>query len=244
MKADASCLPARCETPAPLHDGQTWLAAVLETLGTAMLVLDVMARVRYANAAAGRLLGLDGPLHLRDGCLVAVPPHPRDAIRELVAHSLAVGRSQGAMLRNRWSREGVWVLATPLSGDAGFVLLKLAAPWEQTPTDIHLVRQALGLTIAEARVACALAEGTTAEEYAGQTGVSLSTVRTQIRAILEKAGLHRQSDLVRLVTRISTLVPARLAGIRALPKQMAAPAAAGNLVAKQPHAAALQPGSV
>ena len=217
MNADASCPTIRSATPVPLPDGTVWLSAVLDSLGTALLLLDGTARILYANAASERLLDSNDTLRVREGLLAARPPLPRDAIRDLSAHALAVGRSHGLMLRERCGRQGLWALATPLPGDAALVLLKLAAPWAQAPADLHLVRQALGLTIAEARVACALAEGITAEEYAGQAGVSLSTVRTQIRAILEKAGLRRQSDLVRLVARIAALAPAGAAIVSALP---------------------------
>ncbi len=222
MKAESSCPPpcptSSRATPVSAPGAPPWQSAVLEALATALLVLDATARVCYANAAAGRLLESNGALRLRDGLLSAVPPHPRESIRELAAHCRAVGRSHGLMLRDRCGRQGLWALATPLPGDGGFVLLRLAVPWEQAPADLHLVRQAIGLTIAEARVACALAEGITAEEYASQAGVSLSTVRTQIRAILEKAGLRRQSDLVRLVARISALAPAGLSVVSILPK--------------------------
>lgn len=56
-----------------------------------------------------------------------------------------------------------------------------------------------GLTGAEARVAAALAAGLAPAEIAVRHGVSDATVRTQLRAIFDKTGTHRQSELIRVL---------------------------------------------
>jgi DNA-binding CsgD family transcriptional regulator len=54
-----------------------------------------------------------------------------------------------------------------------------------------------GFTRAEADLAQHLAEGRTLSEAADASGVSINTVRTQLRGLLAKSGARRQSDLVR-----------------------------------------------
>jgi DNA-binding CsgD family transcriptional regulator len=51
-------------------------------------------------------------------------------------------------------------------------------------------------------VALTLAAGYSAEAIAGERGVSLPTVRTQIRQILAKTETLHLRDLVRLLTRL------------------------------------------
>jgi DNA-binding CsgD family transcriptional regulator len=62
------------------------------------------------------------------------------------------------------------------------------------------------LSQAEARLLEALVGGTRLGDYAARTGVSLSTVRTQLAQVFLKTGENRQSDLIRRVLRDLTLM--------------------------------------
>lgn len=70
------------------------------------------------------------------------------------------------------------------------------------------IRESFGLTPAETRLAARLKDGLTLKEAAGDLGVSVNTVRNQLRAVFEKMGLNRQSDLVRALTQLSSLAGA------------------------------------
>ncbi|PWR23239.1 alpha/beta fold hydrolase [Zavarzinia compransoris] len=63
--------------------------------------------------------------------------------------------------------------------------------------EARLLRDAHGLTAAEARVALMLAGGLRASEIAAERGVSLDTVRTQIKVIKGKTGVRDIPELVR-----------------------------------------------
>ena len=60
-------------------------------------------------------------------------------------------------------------------------------------------RRRFGLTPAEWRVAAALYEGASLNELAAASDVSINTVRAQLRSVYAKTGVHRQSELVRLM---------------------------------------------
>ncbi len=62
-----------------------------------------------------------------------------------------------------------------------------------------VLRSLYGLTPAEARLAQALVNGLSLQEYADQQSVSIHTVRSQFRTIATKAGVGRQTDFVRAV---------------------------------------------
>ena len=62
-----------------------------------------------------------------------------------------------------------------------------------------------GLTAAEVRLAARLREGLTLKDAAADLGVSFNTVRNQLRAVFDKMGLNRQSDLVRALSQLSQL---------------------------------------
>jgi DNA-binding CsgD family transcriptional regulator len=74
---------------------------------------------------------------------------------------------------------------------------------------VELVQSLFDLTPAEARVARSLASGKAVETIAADGGVSLSTIRTHVRGVLEKTGCNRQIDVVALLTAISATRPTR-----------------------------------
>lgn len=56
-----------------------------------------------------------------------------------------------------------------------------------------------GLTDAETRVAADVARGMSPQDIAAEAGVSVETVRKQLKAIYQKTGMQRQAALAHLV---------------------------------------------
>jgi DNA-binding CsgD family transcriptional regulator len=65
-----------------------------------------------------------------------------------------------------------------------------------------VLRDNFGFTPAEIEIALALTRGMKAEDIANARGVSVGTVRVQIKSLLAKAGVNRQMELVARLTRI------------------------------------------
>lgn len=70
------------------------------------------------------------------------------------------------------------------------------------------VRESFGLTEAEVRLARKLREGRSLQDAAADLGVAVNTVRNQLRAIFDKMGLQRQSELVRALTELGAAASA------------------------------------
>lgn len=66
-----------------------------------------------------------------------------------------------------------------------------------------VLQAAFGLTAAEAEVAVEVASGRTAAEIAARRGVSPATVRVQVQAVMQKAGVHKAAELATLVSRLA-----------------------------------------
>lgn len=64
---------------------------------------------------------------------------------------------------------------------------------------LNICVQEYGLTLAELQVASALIQGETVASIAKKRRVSVTTVRTQVRAIFHKTNVTRQADLIRLL---------------------------------------------
>ena len=64
--------------------------------------------------------------------------------------------------------------------------------------DPALVRDILGLTLGEARVAALVGSGLAPRAAAEKLGIAESTARTVLKRVFAKAGVSRQSELVAL----------------------------------------------
>ena len=71
----------------------------------------------------------------------------------------------------------------------------------------HMLQCALGLTVAEARVALLLRGHADLAQVAQQLDVAVSTVRTHLKHAFQKTGTRRQSELALLVDRLVRMAP-------------------------------------
>jgi DNA-binding CsgD family transcriptional regulator len=70
------------------------------------------------------------------------------------------------------------------------------------PIDLRLLIESFGLTRAEARVASLLAEGESPADICLILDLAMGTIRTHLRVIAGKLGVTRQSEVVRMLTRL------------------------------------------
>jgi len=80
-----------------------------------------------------------------------------------------------------------------------------AAPCGQRRTESRratLLSALYRLTAAEVSIAQMLAVGNSADDIAAHRGASVGTVRFQIKAILAKCGVKRQTELVALLNQL------------------------------------------
>ena len=96
----------------------------------------------------------------------------------------------------------------PISGSAhdvfakGYAVLVLNPLDQKARPSVDLLRSLFDLTAAEASVARELGAGLSVEAIAEQGGVSINTVRTQVRRIMEKTGGKRLPEVVSLISNL------------------------------------------
>jgi DNA-binding CsgD family transcriptional regulator len=81
---------------------------------------------------------------------------------------------------------------------------------DATHTNAGLITQLqafFGLTAAEAMIGTRLADGLSLPDIAAMRGVSVATVRAQLKSLLQKMDCHRQSELVSVVKGIIPVPP-------------------------------------
>ena len=100
----------------------------------------------------------------------------------MVLHLLPVKRNA----RDIFAKSAAVLVATPV-GEVG-------------PPDLRVICGLFDLTAGEARVAREIAVGTSVEDIAKKTGLTLQTVRTYLKLIFSKTGTSRQSQLTALLS--------------------------------------------
>ena len=192
------------------------LAALLDRTGLGVLHLDRGGRVLEANELARRVLAEGDCLRQRDGHLRARARREDSELGRLLTacRERSVGGSM-ALWRLGDTRADPLVLhACPVPIDRGSsgsgrvaVQVLLTEPGSGRRVDPGPIAAAHGLTRTEARVAALLAEGRTVSEIVASSGRKESTVRWHVRNLHSKLGVHRQTDLVRLVLASAVTAP-------------------------------------
>ena len=199
--------------------------AALDAMPQAAILVDRDLRVLHANANA---LGLAGPgqgialsSETRDGgglgqTFVKVVDHAVHAALRTLVTAVAGGGASGSAIRvagpGKPAAIIVAVLPVPASvmdrgipaGAAkGLALLFMRELVARASPSPHVLCDVFGLTRAEAAVAAMLTRGVTAARIAEARGVSIDTIRTQIRAVLPKVGAANLRELQHMLRTLS-----------------------------------------
>jgi DNA-binding CsgD family transcriptional regulator len=188
------------------------LTAYVDRSPFPFLVTDAHGRVLYANTAADEIAGCNDGIAITSGRLSVMSPTNEAAFSKAIedvatARGAPVCRFDVPRPSRRPPYRLLLIMAVPSSAAIPLDLCQPAAAILIVDTqagrelDPAILGQLFSLTPAEARVTAKLGVGLSAEEIAGQTGLSLETVRTYIRHILSKTGTGRQGELIALVLR-------------------------------------------
>lgn len=179
-----------------------------------MLLVDETRGIWHRNDAALELLQSGLFVQERGGMLACRDKDSDAALTEAIySLDLSAGRSTTASTRRAVQLRGVngmpcIALVSAIKpeqtmgvfGHSARALIIFHDPQQtRSELDPFIVAECFDLTPAEARIATQLANGASAKEIALRSGGSLATVRTQIQRVMEKTGVERQADLIRML---------------------------------------------
>lgn len=178
------------------------LAAMLNGIRLPMVLLDAAVRPLAANHAASELFRLSA--RLASGKVVAaLPGVPISRLAQLVERACAAQPCGGASefaLENRSTLAHLLIFPLAPSAHGGRPPAALAVVQRSDESADHaqqLLQHVYRLTPAEARLTQLILDGLSPGHVATTLQLSVSTVRTQLSAVLKKTGAQRQADLVR-----------------------------------------------
>ena len=175
-------------------DGQIPLTSAMDQSPSPCILLDKTGAVLDVNRAAEALL-------LAEGCdaeaLLATAQKSDFNVGQerLGAYRLGGGRQSRSYLAVEAPVSEAIRWQNPA---ADKVLLLSLMDWNDEFSAELLER--MNLSEAQLRVARGLLEGLTAQEISGELGRSVATIRSNIKALLQKTGARRQTELVQLMT--------------------------------------------
>jgi DNA-binding CsgD family transcriptional regulator/PAS domain-containing protein len=187
-------------------------SATLDLSPYGLIILNSAGRVLRTNRKADALLASRAAVLLSHGRLST---HDATAARRLEAlialaasHDPELRRGGGMMLRAKASGAPLSVTVTPSRSEAlavfnhgPTVIVCISDLGAKLDISAPELRELLGISAAEARVALALMDGGSAREIAASLGLSFHTVRHHLQALLDQTGARDKADLVALLTR-------------------------------------------
>jgi DNA-binding CsgD family transcriptional regulator len=188
------------------------LADTFEKLGMAAFVCDQAANVLRLTPSAEKISAPGLTLQLRRGKLGASRPADQAALEgaiRAIADRKAGAEPQTVVINSTEANVPpltVDVMPLPrqrlvLRFDArALLVVRTEAGDERRRTSV--LRDNFGLTPAEIEIALALARGDKPQAIAQARGVSVGTVRVQIKSLLAKAGMNRTVELVARLARL------------------------------------------
>jgi DNA-binding CsgD family transcriptional regulator/PAS domain-containing protein len=191
------------------------LGEALLRVGVGVFALDSRGRVVFSNPAAERLVGdqidiTNGVLHLGTGSR-------RNEIDSMLGRLLQgsltelLGDIKPILLHGTRSNRPLVVYflpVTPPKQSAALfltntrVIVLVIDSEANGPADPAVVRDALGLTLGEARVAALVGTGLPPRDAAAKLGIAEETARSTLKRVFSKLGVSRQSELSALLARI------------------------------------------
>ena len=150
--------------------------------------------------------------HITTGILadrISQATRPQNRHKSTTEQALSVARADGSPLMVLVTSVSKHTDAGGMSSEPTAILL-ITDPRRPLPIlGRHLIDW-FGLTPAEADLAVQLANGARLESLTKCRGVRISTLRSQLSAILDKTGADRQVDLIGLLHRLPTTWTSRV----------------------------------
>jgi DNA-binding CsgD family transcriptional regulator len=182
--------------------------------GTAVFVIDSDLRIHYACAEGQEML--DNGTLVGSGFAGRLEFRSQRVQTEFAAFTRFQSSGEHGIFRNwhlqdvagrSWNCRSIGLRLADLDKAPFGVFMTrpasavlLAIKQEQNGRSLSAqIQHVFGLSQAEAETVLRLADGATPAEIAGARGVSIHTVRNQVKASLSKTACRRQSDLVRKI---------------------------------------------
>ena len=211
-RGPAEKTPAAAQMFQAVNAGWEFYLHALDAVSYPAIAIDRLGFVLGVNMAMDPVF--DDDIRIRNRRLLIAHPQSRSRFEALIQYLVGSGaaelpRTEPIIIFRRNGRKPVITNLLPLP-QAGQNPLYFGAPAILSFTsldprpcpNLSLLMNVFSFTPAEARLAAALANGTSIEDAAKILSISCDTVRHQLKAVFLKTDTHRQSELIALLGRL------------------------------------------
>lgn len=180
---------------------------ILNRLPVGVIICEKDAEVVAINKRAKKLIGLSSRLVIKAGKIVSSSPALTSRLHKVITtqgHSGRGNEGESLFIGEQGSNQSIsaWITtSTAVSPNSSLVAIYLTSPLIRPEHDIsNKLMQQFGLTAAEARVVKCLTNGShNLNACSEKLGLSIHTVRTQMKSVFEKTGTGNQIELIKRV---------------------------------------------
>lgn len=176
-------------------------------------LLDRRGRINYAQPAAESLLSNGAGLFISRSRLCATDHATAERLQQLIRTAIdpAPGGLAGGTVTIPMPAKRLPLLVQigpvrnrmqPFYADAAVVVILTDLGADRSLPE-QALRTTFGLTVSEARIAIAIANGQTPKEIARRSGLHFDTVRSHLQRVYTKTDTNRQVDLTLLLIRMA-----------------------------------------
>ena len=186
------------------------LSDALSRIDIGIFVLDILGRVVFDNCAGQRLLG--------DGLTIVDQRLRANAVTDAAIDQMLSSKggpatvdSRPIMVERTRSHLPLAIYVLPVGCHAltqheflvhAHAIVLAIDPLSIGTPDPSVVRDVLGLTFGEARVAALVGSGLSPRETAEKLGIAKETVRNVLKRVFSKVGVSRQNELAALMSKL------------------------------------------
>jgi DNA-binding CsgD family transcriptional regulator len=187
-------------------------AMAIDAFALSMIIVDSKATILHLNAKAEQFLNVKSSgLNSHLGYLTSPNSESRRQLARMINLATTHPAMGGAMVLQ--NNKSLQVFVTPLPAASQFardwqipLALVLIVEVGKAISNLHLLAEIYDFSPAELRVAAALLNGKTPEIHAHEMGVSINTVRTQLRSLFGKTETRGQTELIALLSNVPPLL--------------------------------------
>jgi DNA-binding CsgD family transcriptional regulator len=183
--------------------------AILDEMRVPVFVVGSEAELKFSNAAGRAELKAGESFKDVDGVLVSVHPAENARLQSAIAVACEKNERQTITINDARNPRPQLVSVLPFHADdaaskcGSLIFVQKCEPKDEA--FLGALRQLFRLSAAEVDIAAALVSGGDVEQIAEMRNAKITTVRTQIAAMLLKTRTRRQGELIALFSRICTL---------------------------------------
>ncbi len=178
-----------------LEEERNTSKSMLDALRVSALLVNTSSKVMQMNEEANSFIHYHAHLQIKDGYFASSDNQFQRKIRQEI-FNCATSSKEGVSFEQGQTR----FYLLPIEEQSAPLVLILMSSMSYTSIKLEkIIRKIYSLTPAEAVLATRIVTGMTLDEAANDAGVSINTVRTQMKSVMKKSESHSQSDFIRKV---------------------------------------------